>query len=123
MHLHLTLIMIMVMSTKRIIASFIFFAVPLTCGQRHLLFDRKKLKTYRNDLGTESDAVQPDTDGILSKRIVGGIDSAEGAWPWQVALLFKGKQHCAGALVTSEWVVTAAHCFGKCHIIQFEIPL
>lgn len=45
------------------------------------------------------------------RRIVGGIQSAQGAWPWQVALLFNGKQKCGGSLVSPHWVVSAAHCF------------
>ncbi|XP_068727007.1 transmembrane protease serine 11D-like [Montipora capricornis] len=32
-------------------------------------------------------------------------------WPWQVALIANGEQVCGGSLVTSEWIVTAAHCF------------
>ena len=42
---------------------------------------------------------------------MGGVESAQGAWPWQVALLLKGKQTCGGSLVSPRWVVSASHCF------------
>nr|XP_016851672.1 PREDICTED: serine protease 27 isoform X1 [Anolis carolinensis] len=44
-------------------------------------------------------------------RNVGGEDSIEGEWPWQASVRKMGKHICGGALITHEWVVTAAHCF------------
>lgn len=91
-----------------------FSLVPLTCGKRHITSSDGEI--LQGDVQDDEGPNQPKLDDILKKRIVGGTNSAEGAWPWQVALLFKGRQYCAGALVTPEWVVTAAHCFGKCHV-------
>lgn len=49
-------------------------------------------------------------------KVIGGEVAAEGAWPWQVALLVNGvpvstdSQFCGGSLVLDTWVLTAAHC-------------
>ncbi|RZF47746.1 hypothetical protein LSTR_LSTR006010 [Laodelphax striatellus] len=47
-------------------------------------------------------------------RIIGGRPSRKGKWPWQVALLNRFKEaFCGGTLISSMWVVTAAHCIRK----------
>lgn len=54
--------------------------------------------------------------GRKSSRIVGGYEAQPGAWPWMVALIYDGSptvfdgQFCGGSLVSSNWVLTAAHC-------------
>ncbi|KAF7217805.1 transmembrane protease serine 6 [Nothobranchius furzeri] len=47
----------------------------------------------------------------FSSRIIGGTDASEGEWPWQVSLQVRGTHMCGGALISSQWVVSAAHCF------------
>nr|XP_060625157.1 neurotrypsin-like [Anolis sagrei ordinatus] len=53
-----------------------------------------------------------------NKRIIGGIKSFRGGWPWQVSLRLKGFHRdarllCGATLISNCWVVTAAHCFKR----------
>ncbi|KAL7741973.1 hypothetical protein ACLKA6_012178 [Drosophila palustris] len=52
--------------------------------------------------------VSPDQE-----RIVGGINASPHEFPW-IAVLFKsGKQFCGGSLITSNHILTAAHCVAR----------
>lgn len=44
------------------------------------------------------------------ERIVGGVEATPHSWPHQVALFIDNMYFCGGSLISSEWVLTAAHC-------------
>ncbi|XP_008156959.3 transmembrane protease serine 11B-like [Eptesicus fuscus] len=46
-------------------------------------------------------------------RIVNGVNAQTGAWPWQASMQWKGQHHCGASLISSRWLLSAAHCFTK----------
>ena len=58
----------------------------------------------------------PPAPDQIKPAIVGGEETAVGAWPWMAALVYRAfgnaldGQFCGGSLIDAEWVLTAAHC-------------
>ncbi|KAG8434724.1 hypothetical protein GDO86_012901 [Hymenochirus boettgeri] len=56
-------------------------------------------------------------------RIVGGINADIGEFPWQVSLHTKNDKHtCGASLVSSKFLISAAHCFQDDRSIRYSDP-
>ncbi|CAK7290541.1 Transmembrane protease serine 11D [Vulpes lagopus] len=60
---------------------------------------------------TEGCGARPDLITLSEERILGGNKAEEGDWPWQVSLQKNNVHHCGGVLISSMWILSAAHCF------------
>ncbi|KAJ7344489.1 hypothetical protein JRQ81_000439 [Phrynocephalus forsythii] len=67
---------------------------------------------------TNETVMPADTCGVafnqprfLFTRLVGGEEAVPHSWPWQASIQILGENLCGGTVLTSTWVITAAHCF------------
>ncbi|XP_064477226.1 chymotrypsinogen A-like [Ornithodoros turicata] len=60
-------------------------------------------------------AIQP--DATSNDRVVGGQEAVPHSWPWQVSMQRKASEpldhFCGGTIISSEWIISAAHCFAS----------
>ena len=91
-----------------------FFTLALDCG----------LKTPPKASKREN------IETVGSKRIIGGVESSAGEWPWMARLTAKTPKKtmtCGGAILSRHFILTAAHCFGKWKIfllyLQFVVMI
>lgn len=52
----------------------------------------------------------PSLPATATTKIFGGFDALYDSWPWQIQLTRYGLFYCGGSILSSRWVVTAAHC-------------
>jgi len=57
------------------------------------------------------------------ETIIGGQDAMEGQFPWIASLYVLDDNFCGGALIASEWVITAAHCIIDEDLSIFKVRL
>lgn len=48
-----------------------------------------------------------------SSRIFGGDFARDNQFPHQIAIIYKKQLRCGGSVISSTWVLTAAHCVLK----------
>ncbi|NXX21800.1 FA7 factor, partial [Podargus strigoides] len=83
------------------------FQVACSCAQGYALHEDGKrcVQTARFAQTNISSASEHD-----DSRITGGTLCHRGHCPWQVIRVFQDVGFCGGTLISSRWVVTAAHC-------------
>ena len=50
------------------------------------------------------------TQPAVVTKIVGGENAMDQSWGWMVSLLLNDSSLCGGTILSSSWVLTAAHC-------------
>ncbi|XP_060071591.1 putative serine protease 42, partial [Ylistrum balloti] len=56
-------------------------------------------------------AIQTNLKG--QTRIIGGTDAYINDFPWQASLEFNGQHICGAIILSTEFILTAAHCMGS----------
>lgn len=54
---------------------------------------------------------------VAQGRILGGNSALPGTHPWMVAIYIGQSDFCAGTLISSCWVLSAAHCFFRKYVM------
>lgn len=49
----------------------------------------------------------------MQGKIMGGMDTPEKKWPWQVSVHYGGFHICGGSIIHEYWILSAAHCFSR----------
>jgi len=76
-------------------------------------------RSFTTSPPVKDDCGLPSTRG----RVIGGIDSVRGQWPWQAAIYIDNVFQCGGTLIKPNWVVTAAHCISLSDVASYKVVL
>jgi len=61
------------------------------------------------------------TNPVSITRIVGGQDAGTATWGWIVAISIDNNYLCGGSIISSSWIITAAHCVNGYSASQITI--
>jgi secreted trypsin-like serine protease len=74
-----------------------------------LLIHPGETTTYSCNPTTSCGCTQNPTVNV-NARVVGGETAPSGTWGWMASLRFGSSHRCGAAIISSEYIVTAAHC-------------
>ncbi|RWS21855.1 trypsin-like protein [Leptotrombidium deliense] len=102
-----------------LVITFLCLLASIKCQQGDNRFERKNKLDLNKQENAEEQSKNYKKCGTapavtIARRYVGTIQTFIGEFPWQVALTRKVNSsylfHCGGAILNSNWIVTAAHC-------------
>lgn len=71
--------------------------------------------------GYSLSALEIEKKSDVGIQIVGGQQTTPYSKPYQVALILNGRQWCGGTLISSDWVLTAAHCLDQASTYSLKV--
>lgn len=61
---------------------------------------------------------------VTQGRVVNGVNSVPGAWPWIASLQLRNGHYCGATLLNTKWVLTASHCVDQAkNLVDWTIKL
>ncbi|CAF3470279.1 unnamed protein product [Rotaria socialis] len=58
---------------------------------------------------------------VSMNRIVGGDNASEATWGWAVSIAINNSMLCTGSILSSSWIITAAHCVEDYSASEFTV--
>ncbi|XP_063989082.1 polyserase-2-like [Diachasmimorpha longicaudata] len=80
------------------------------CAQRGNPGVYTEVASYRSWIRQNSDVSHPFAPVNGDSRIVGGDATPIDKVPYQVSVQYNDEHFCGGSIISSEWIITAAHC-------------